>query len=138
MDATERRGHEVRDVSMRWMAISGVILVLLLAGAFVTMRWAFDLLAARAAGSQPEPATLVAGSGPAGPPEPRLQANPRLELREARAGEDAILSTYGWSDREKGIARMPIEEAMRIAVERGLPARSGPADGAGGDRDQEP
>jgi hypothetical protein len=35
-----------------------------------------------------------------------------------------VLGTYGWVDKNAGLVRIPIEEAMRIAVERGLPARS--------------
>ena len=59
------------------------------------------------------------------PAEPRLQANPRQDLADLRAREQAILSTYGWVDKSAGVVRIPIEEAMRLTVERGLPARSG-------------
>lgn len=131
MAGTERK-YETRDVNMRWMVIAGVILVLLVLAAFVTMRWTYDLFERRAARSQPEPATLVSDPGPERPPEPRLQANPRIELQEMRAEEDAVLQTYGWVDRDKGIARMPIDEAMMIVVERGLPARESGAGRAGG------
>jgi hypothetical protein len=130
MAGTERK-YETRDVSLRWMAISGVILVLLLVAAFVTMRWTFDLFASREARRQPEPATLVADPGPGRPPEPRLQANPRLDLQEMRAEENVILQSYGWVDRDQGVARMPIDEAMKMVVQRGLPARES-GDRAGG------
>jgi hypothetical protein len=131
MAGTERK-HETRDVSMRWMVISGVILVLLLIAAFVTMRWTFDLFEAREARRQSEPATLVSDPGPGRPPEPRLQANPRLELQEMRAEENEVLQSYGWVDRDQGVARMPIDEAMKIVVQRGLPARDSGAGRAGG------
>jgi hypothetical protein len=61
------------------------------------------------------------------PPEPRLQEHPRQDLRELRAGEDRLLQSYGWVDREAGVVRIPIGEAMRLTVERGLPARAAPA-----------
>jgi hypothetical protein len=131
MAGTERK-HETRDVSLRWLAISGVIIVVLLIAAFVSMRWMFDLFEAREARRQGEPATLVSDPGPSRPPEPRLQTNPRLELQEMRAEENAVLQTYGWVDREKGVARMPIDEAMKIVVQRGLPARGARAGRAGG------
>jgi hypothetical protein len=38
-----------------------------------------------------------------------------------QAEENAALTTYGWVDRDAGIVRMPIERAMEILVERGLP-----------------
>jgi len=57
------------------------------------------------------------------PPEPRLQTNPREDLRQLRADEDEILSTYGWVDRNGGFVRIPIDEAFRLTLQRGLPAR---------------
>jgi hypothetical protein len=44
-------------------------------------------------------------------------------MRELRARQELLLNGYGWVDREKGVARIPIDEAMRIVVERGLPTR---------------
>jgi hypothetical protein len=57
------------------------------------------------------------------PPEPRLQTNPRQDLQDLRAGENDVLTRYGWIDKNGGVVRIPIDEAMRIVVERGLPAR---------------
>jgi hypothetical protein len=58
------------------------------------------------------------------PPEPRLQTNPRQDLIEMRAKEDATLNTYEWVDKTGGVVRIPIGEAMKLTVERGLPART--------------
>jgi hypothetical protein len=60
------------------------------------------------------------------PPEPRLQVNPRQDLADLRAKEDETLSTYGWVDKNAGTVRIPIDEAMRMTVERGLPSRQAP------------
>jgi hypothetical protein len=57
------------------------------------------------------------------PPEPRLQISPREDMRELRDREDELLTSYGWVDRNAGVVRIPIEEAMKIVVQRGLPAR---------------
>ena len=38
-------------------------------------------------------------------------------LAEVRAAESEKLSTYGWVDEEKGIVRIPIEEAMQKLIE---------------------
>ncbi len=59
------------------------------------------------------------------PPEPRLQTNPREDLRDLRASEDAILNGYGWVDRNNGIVHIPIDEAMKLTLQRGLPVRQG-------------
>jgi hypothetical protein len=57
------------------------------------------------------------------PPEPRLQTDPRDDLANLRRNEDRILTSYGWIDRNTGVVRIPIDEAMRLTVERGLPTR---------------
>jgi hypothetical protein len=57
------------------------------------------------------------------PPEPRLEVSPRANLAELRAAEDKALGTYGWIDKEKNTVRIPIERAMDIIAQRGLPAR---------------
>lgn len=57
------------------------------------------------------------------PPEPRLQINPREDLQNLRSSEDAILSGYGWVDKNAGIVRIPIDQAMKLTLQRGLPAR---------------
>jgi hypothetical protein len=61
------------------------------------------------------------------PPAPRLQNREPLDLAAFRKEEAEILSTYGVVDREKGVYRIPIEEAMRLTVERGLPSVGEPA-----------
>lgn len=54
-------------------------------------------------------------------PEPRLQAKPAAELEKFRAAEEQQLNSYGWIDRFAGIVRIPIERAMELIVQRGLP-----------------
>jgi hypothetical protein len=55
------------------------------------------------------------------PPAPRLQHDESGDLAALRRVEDGQLETYGWIDRERGIVRIPIEEAMRIVAQRGVP-----------------
>ena len=55
------------------------------------------------------------------PPAPRLQIEPALELEEMQARDALILESYGWIDRDVGIARIPIERAIAILAERGWP-----------------
>jgi hypothetical protein len=58
------------------------------------------------------------------PLQPRLQQFPRSELYEFRLGEEALLHRYGWMNKNAGAVHIPVEDAMRILVERGLPARA--------------
>ncbi|HEY5753968.1 MAG TPA: hypothetical protein VIT21_12520 [Chthoniobacterales bacterium] len=53
-------------------------------------------------------------------PAPRLQTNPRLEMEDYRAGQDALLAGYGWVDRKRSLVRIPIDRAMDLLVEKGV------------------
>ena len=71
------------------------------------------------------------------PPEPRLEPDPLALRREVRAQEDALLKSYGWVDRTAGSVHIPIDRAMEIVLERGVPggkpmaAAAAPAPAAG-------
>ncbi len=55
------------------------------------------------------------------PPEPRLEPDPLALRRELRSEEDALLKSYGWVDRTAGTLHIPIDRAMEILLERGVP-----------------
>jgi hypothetical protein len=61
---------------------------------------------------------------PEQPPEPRLQNIPAADLQKLQMTEQEILSNYAWIDEKGGIVRIPIERAMDLLAERGLPVRS--------------
>jgi hypothetical protein len=74
------------------------------------------------------PAPEIAGFGPdRQAPEPRLQERPFDDWRTMHRQQDELLSSYGWVDEGKGVARIPIDEAMKRLAEKGLPARPAPA-----------
>jgi hypothetical protein len=54
-------------------------------------------------------------------PQPRLEKNERLEITDFRLQEERTLNSYGWVDERAGIVHIPIERAMRLIAERGLP-----------------
>jgi hypothetical protein len=58
------------------------------------------------------------------PPVPRLQQFPRNELYTFRTEERDRLETYGWESKAAGTVHIPIEEAMKLTVERGLPVQA--------------
>lgn len=65
-------------------------------------------------------------------PEPRLQVSPPLDLKEMIASNNAVLNSYGWVDPKAGIVRIPIDRAIEILAQTGLPARQGTNDGKTG------
>jgi hypothetical protein len=57
-------------------------------------------------------------------PTPRLEEDERGQLNGIRLDEDNTLYSYGWVDEKAGTVRIPIERAMDLLVQRGLPVRS--------------
>jgi hypothetical protein len=54
-------------------------------------------------------------------PQPRLERNERIEIRDFRLKEEQTLNSYGWLDEKAGAVRIPIERAMQLVAQRGLP-----------------
>jgi hypothetical protein len=61
------------------------------------------------------------------PPAPRLQVAPEQDLQHLHESENTRLDSYGWTDREHQVARMPIARAMKLLEERGLNGWPSPA-----------
>lgn len=59
------------------------------------------------------------------PPAPNLQTQPFKDVYKLRQAEDEKLTTYSWIDKEGGVVRIPIDRAIDVMLERGLPARAG-------------
>jgi hypothetical protein len=64
-------------------------------------------------------------SGPSDAPrlltaQPRLQIDPAADLAALRAAQQRILAGYGWVDRGRGVARIPIGQAMRDIAADGI------------------
>jgi crotonobetainyl-CoA:carnitine CoA-transferase CaiB-like acyl-CoA transferase len=60
-------------------------------------------------------------------PAPRLQVNDTAEMKEEIQEETGKLTHYQWVDENQGIVRIPIDKAMQLVLQRGLPARAGGA-----------
>jgi len=69
-----------------------------------------------------------AATGPTMPPEPRLQGmpghlvDPQRDWREKVKEDNAANNKLGWVDEKNGIAQIPVSDAMKLIVEKGLPA----------------
>jgi hypothetical protein len=114
--------HEERDVDAR--AILGFGAGLFMTGAILSVLAAvLFTYFTRQASRVPRMFPLAAEQQTQLPPEPRLQTSPREDMEKLLAHETAVLESYGWVDKNAGIARIPIEEAMTLTVQRGLPTR---------------
>jgi hypothetical protein len=63
---------------------------------------------------------VMPGAGAEMPP-PYLQTREPLGLDRFREREEAILTTYGWVDKNNGVVRIPVDRAKELLLERGIP-----------------
>jgi hypothetical protein len=59
---------------------------------------------------------------------PMLESDERGQFKDFLLKQEDQLNSYGWINEQAGVAHIPIERAMDLIVERGLPV--GPAGGA--------
>src|SRR5262245_30447737 len=113
--------HEHRDPSVLpilWTLVGLTLGVIFVGIGVYVMYW--YLASPRSAPPLENP---MADTAPQVPPAPRLEVQPAVELQTLRSDEDRLLSTYGWTDKEHGIVRLPIEKAMELQLQRGFPTK---------------
>jgi hypothetical protein len=108
--AKAHRHPEARDVQPRVLLAFGGGLLLFIALAAIGMKLAFN--------TTPSWLPVPANTSPE---SPGLQTAPKQDLISFRAEEDRQLKVLGWVDRDAGIARVPIDDAMWAIVSSGLP-----------------
>jgi hypothetical protein len=124
-------GYETRDVWLKPIVYTAVGFLVVVVAIQLGMFLLFDLFVAREAARTAADRPLAAELRRASPPEPRLQTAPRDDLLALRSWEDRLLTTYALVDREAGIVRIPVERAMDLLAERGLPVRKSAPEAAG-------
>jgi|GEM_PF-2755554 len=127
--------HEHSDVNVR--AVFGFLIILMVAIIVIQLGLLgmFSYLQGAFTAHDPEPNPMV--SGERRPPQqdpirdfpqPRLQKEPALDVNKVRIAEDKLLqSPPTWVDEKAGVVRIPIEQAMQLTLERGLPLKGGAA-----------
>ncbi len=123
--------YERRDLSARavFMFVVGLAMVIVVAGLIL---WGmFRSFGHGNVTPQPHstaistaPKALPAGGDPAENfPPPQLQPDPIADLNKFRDEEVRMLNSYDWVDKNNGIVRIPIDRAMQLTAQRGLPVR---------------
>jgi hypothetical protein len=116
--------HEESDVNIRGILTFGVALIVSAIVIHLVVGGVFKYLDIREARQAQPEYPLAAAEENRLPPEPRLQTNPRQDLADLRGREEQALTTYSWVDKNAGVVRIPIDEAIKKTLERGLPART--------------
>jgi hypothetical protein len=128
MDENKRHtpgaGHEETDINVWAVGKFAVALVLVIGVALFLLFGLFRYLLSRE-GGPPSGRSQVAASEPAKAfPQPQLQETELQDLKTMRAEEERVLHSYAWVDPEANVVRIPIDRAMDLLAERGLPSRS--------------
>ena len=106
-----------------WLTVAMVISVVMVYGTF----WFFEAQT-KGADATAQKYPLAVGQEKT-PPAPNLQTQPFKDIYLLRKAEAEKLEGYGWIDKQGGITRIPIDRAMELTLERGLPARVEGGDG---------
>ncbi len=140
-DETQKHGNGEEHGSFEHQDMqAGAILYFLVTLAVVTvmclfgLRGVYSYLDHREKASQPAVNPLVTNVpedtrhvAPGYPqsafPSPKLEEDERGQLNGIRMAEEKTLYSYGWVDEKAGTVRIPIERAMDLLVQRGLPVR---------------
>jgi len=122
-------GYEHSDISPT-VVLAGAAGLLVVLGLVLVAVTSFE---ATVTGIPPDlgrPADLIQGlrAAPAPtPPQPRLEAESGQEYAAYLAAEQHKLTSYRWVDRQAGVVAIPVERAIDVLAQQGLPARSAPA-----------
>jgi hypothetical protein len=126
-------GYETRDASIPALLKFAVTLAIVLIVVSVGMRWLFGYFAKT---QTLGPATAPFENTRTIPPVPRLQVAPQKEIHDYWESQQETLNSYGWVDKHNGTVRIPIDRAMRLVLQRGLPARPANSAKSGGAESQ--
>jgi|HubBroStandDraft_4_1064222.scaffolds.fasta_scaffold134053_2 hypothetical protein len=113
-------GYERSDADVRSLLRFGAALAILIALVMWGMVHTYNFFAKRE--SLGPPASPFENQRQL-PPPPHLQPQPTTDLRRYCEIEQQELTTYGWVDQHAGIVRIPVDRAMEMVLQKGLPAR---------------
>jgi hypothetical protein len=121
--AEHRGDYETRDFNLRAAARLGLAFIVVMAVLLgVTTALQFTATPSRVDLS-PHPPSVATSPNLQLPPAPALQPAAQEDLQSFRAKENEILQSYGWVDQNAGVVRIPIDRAMDLLLQRGLPTR---------------
>jgi hypothetical protein len=134
--------REESDVNIRpilwfgvWLMIATVVIYFIIAGLYMYFEEreaSQDLVRTPLAEERKrvpdEPRLQLAPTGPGQKQPGFIQDHPLTDMRDLREKEDAALNQYGWVDQQNGVVRIPIEDAIKLALQQSrqyLPSKPG-------------
>lgn len=129
--------YDRTDMSVRaivgfliFLAIAGLIMHLVLWGLYKNMAKGYMAPTRTANPIGSSTRQLPQGDPVRTFPSPRLQPDPVADMNKFRVSEEEVLNSYGWIDQNAGIARIPIDQAIKAVAQQGLPTRQAQPDNA--------
>jgi hypothetical protein len=117
---TDGAGYEKRDVLFGPSFRAGLYILASMVLTALVVVPIYRLLVRREAAAQKKPVTeLTTDALPPEPSFPRLLESEPRALAEFRAQEEALLTSYAWVEKDRGLVRIPVEEAMGLVASRG-------------------
>jgi hypothetical protein len=118
-----QEGFERSDVDTWVIGKFAIALVLICTAAMGGLLMFFHYMIVREGPMPPKASTGLHRDAAKMPPAPQLEETPILDLARERAAEDQVLNSYAWIDKQNGIVRLPIDKAIDLLAQRGLPSR---------------
>jgi len=116
-------GYEHRDANIPALLKLGLGLAVLIAVTLVAMKWTFDIFD-KVQPLGPPAAPFISAEARQLPPGPRVQAAPHLDLKDYCSAQQSNVQTYAWIDQKQGTVRIPVDRAMDMILQQGLPTRA--------------
>lgn len=119
---------EAKDINTSTILKYLLALALCVIVSFAVCIYVFRAASQAATESEPQVPPSHRNVGATLPPEPRLQGvpghptDPQLDLRNKIKEDTEANEELEYVDKQAGIARIPVEDAMKIIVSKGLPA----------------
>ena len=116
-------GYEETDVQAGPLLVGVIALFVFLGIMAITGLWFYNYFGLKEPAAASEK-MVSAGNKRVPPLDHRLQGFPVKDMESFRKGEDLQVENYHWKDKNAGVVALPIEKAMELIAERGLPTHS--------------
>jgi hypothetical protein len=111
---------EARDADIPLVVWTGLGLLIFLVACVGIAKWQYEYELSL----QPPLVTGPFSQQQRLPQGPKLQAYPAKDLVTFNQGQAHVSETYGWVDKQGGIARVPVDKALEMVLQKGLPVRT--------------
>ena len=115
------RDYEDRDIPISKIVIIGIYTAIFAALSFFAMRFVFNKNDERITHNLGVPSEMATER--VVPNKPLLQINEQQNWRRELAQQEEKISNYKWIDKQAGVVEIPVDRAIELIAQKGLPAR---------------